>query len=162
MNRFGEIGVRGRLLLAFLGISGFAVIAAAAAIYTFSRAGDALQQITQERLPPVLDSLELSRQAERIVAAAPTLMAVSSPAEREQVHQGIARQIGYLGELLSALSDRADEGGLISVRIAPLVQGFEGNLDDLNFRVEQRLEIDAQRYMVSSEAGMFFSRFWKP
>ncbi|MEM7026215.1 MAG: hypothetical protein AAF637_27105, partial [Pseudomonadota bacterium] len=63
MNRFGEIGVRGRLLLAFLGISGFAVIAAAAAIYTFSRAADALQQITQERLPPVLSSLELSRQA---------------------------------------------------------------------------------------------------
>ncbi len=136
-----SLGVRGRLLLAFLGISAFAVIAAIAAIYAFSRAGDVLQQITQQRLPPVLASLELSRQAERIVAAAPALLAASSQAEREHTYQGIAREIEYLGQHLDTLQGQVDVSGLISVRIAPLVQGFEGNLDDLNFLVEQRLAI---------------------
>lgn len=95
-----ELGVRGRLFLAFLGISGFAVIAAIAAIYAFSRAGDVLEQITQQRLPPVLASLELSRQAERIVAAAPALLAASSQAEREQAYEGIARETSHLAQLL--------------------------------------------------------------
>ena len=67
----------GRLLLAFLGISAFALIAAAAAIYSFSEVGGVLGRITEERVPAALDFLELSRQAERIVAAAPKLLAVS-------------------------------------------------------------------------------------
>ncbi len=32
---FSRMGVRGRLLLSFVGISGFAVLAAAAAMYSF-------------------------------------------------------------------------------------------------------------------------------
>jgi hypothetical protein len=140
-----SFGVRGRLLLAFLTISGFAVVAAIAAMYAFSRAGDVLEQITQRRLPPVLASLELSRQAERIVAAAPALLAASSQPEREQAYEVIAREIGRLGQLLDSLRAETDAGGLISVRIAPLVQGFEGNLDDLNFLVEQRLAIATQQ-----------------
>ncbi|MEM7021317.1 MAG: PAS-domain containing protein [Pseudomonadota bacterium] len=147
MIRSLTFGVRGRLLLAFLGISGFAVIAAIAAIYAFSRAGEVLEQITQERLPPVLASLELSRQAERIVAAAPTLLTVSSQAEREQVYEQIAREVGHLLLLVDAMAE-ADTDGLVGVRVAPVAQGFEGNLDNLNFLVEQRLALDAK------EAGL--------
>jgi len=49
--------------------------------------------------------------ARAVPAAAPALLAVSSPAEREQVQQRIAREIGYLGEISNALSGRADAAG---------------------------------------------------
>ena len=75
-----RLGVRGRLLLAFLGISAFAVIAAAAAMYSFDEVGKVLGRITQQRMPAALASLELSRQAERIVTAAPAfLVAIATP-----------------------------------------------------------------------------------
>jgi hypothetical protein len=45
-----RLGVRGRLLLAFLGISAFAVIAAAAAMYSFAEVGKVPGRITQERV----------------------------------------------------------------------------------------------------------------
>jgi adenylate cyclase len=78
-----RMGVRGRLLLAFLGISAFALIAATAAMYSFSEVGGVLGRITEERVPAaLLDSLEMSRQAERIVAAAPKLLGVSSADHR--------------------------------------------------------------------------------
>lgn len=137
---FFTTGVRGRLLLAFLGISAFAVIAAAAAMYAFSKAGDVLEQITQQRLPPALASLELSRQAERIVGAAPALLTAASQDERERTYDRIAQEVARSIELLDQLEGHTDEAReLIEVRISPLVYGFEGNLDDLNFFVEQRL-----------------------
>lgn len=56
---FERLGVRWRLLLAFFGISAFAVIAAAAAMYSFAEVGKLLGRITEERVPPALASLEL-------------------------------------------------------------------------------------------------------
>src|SRR4051794_38581994 len=64
------LGVRARLLLAFFGISAFAVLAAAAGIYAFREVGDRLD-IVDTRVPSTLTSLELSRSADRIIAAAP-------------------------------------------------------------------------------------------
>ena len=66
-----QLGVRGRLFLAFLGISAFAVLAAAAAMYAFLQLGDSLDQIAQKRVPTALASQQLSRQAERVVSMAP-------------------------------------------------------------------------------------------
>ncbi len=56
-----RLGVRGRLLLAFFGISAFAVLAAAAGMSSFLSVGDVLDRITQQRVPSALASLELSR-----------------------------------------------------------------------------------------------------
>ena len=69
-----RLGVRGRLLLAFFAVSAFAVLGAAAAFYSFREFGDALGLITQQRTPAALQSQELARQVERIVAAAPALL----------------------------------------------------------------------------------------
>jgi adenylate cyclase len=79
------ISVRGRFLLAFLGISTFAVLAAAAAMWAFLELGRVVARITEERAPAALASLELSRQAERIAAAAPALLAARSEEARTSV-----------------------------------------------------------------------------
>ena len=46
-----DVGVRGRLLLAFLGISSFAVLGAVAALFAFAEIGKVVDQITSERMP---------------------------------------------------------------------------------------------------------------
>jgi len=48
--------VRGRLLLAFFGISAFGVLGAGVALYSFHRIDDALALITQRRVPVALIS----------------------------------------------------------------------------------------------------------
>ena len=77
---FERLNVRWRLLLAFFGISAFAVIAAVAAMYSFAEVGKVVERITQQRVPSALASLELSRQAERVVTAAPALLAATTKA----------------------------------------------------------------------------------
>src|SRR5215468_5775135 len=77
-----RLGVASRLLLAFLGISGLAVVGAGVAIYSFRDIGEVLARITARQVPAALASQEVSRQAERIVAAAPTLLSAATPAAR--------------------------------------------------------------------------------
>ena len=58
---WARIGVRGRLLLAFFGISALAILGAAAALYSFREIGGVLDRITQHRIPVALNSQALSR-----------------------------------------------------------------------------------------------------
>src|SRR5262245_5060306 len=73
-----QLSVRWRFVLAFLGISAFALLAAIAATWAFLQVGAVVARIAEERAPAALSSLELSRQADRIVAAAPALLAATS------------------------------------------------------------------------------------
>ncbi len=87
------LGVRARLLAAFLGISALAVVGAMAALWAFAEVGKTVDQVTRERMPAVLDALELARQAERIGSTAPKLLA----------HRGANEQMRTDGDLRSAL-----------------------------------------------------------
>src|SRR4029077_10772346 len=67
-------GLRERLLLAFIAISGFAVVAGVVGSYAFYAIGEALQQVTAKSVPPAIASLALAQRTERIVAAGPALL----------------------------------------------------------------------------------------
>ena len=88
-----RMGVRGRLLVAFFGISAFALVAAAAAMISFIKVGEGLNLITQQRVPSALASQELSRQTERIIAAAPALLTVTTLSEYEQESKKITTEV---------------------------------------------------------------------
>jgi adenylate cyclase len=137
------MGVRGRLLLAFLGISAFAVIAAAAAMYSFSKVGGVLGRITEERVPAALDSLELSRQAERIVAAGPKLLAVSSPEAQAEVSAEIAGEVARLRQLHQGLEGRLDQASLATLQ-ADIAQ-MAANLSGLDGAIADRLALAQER-----------------
>ena len=62
-NKITLMGVRGRLLLAFLGISMFSLVAAASGLYSLSQVGGALSRITEQRVPEALSLLVSLRQA---------------------------------------------------------------------------------------------------
>lgn len=146
-----RLNVRGRLFAAFLGISAFAVIAAGAALYAFDQAGTVLSQITKERLPPALSALALARQAERVVATTPAMLSAASDTERQEAYDRISTEVSALNSLLTELDDSAPlVKQLVSVRIAPLVLGFEGNLDDLDYMIRRQLKTATDREQLTN------------
>src|SRR5258706_11066831 len=78
------LGVRARLLLAFLGISAFSVLAAVAGIYAFRQVGHRLELI-DARVPQVVSSMEISRAADRLIASASALLAATTTKERDEI-----------------------------------------------------------------------------
>ena len=76
-----RFGLRERLLLAFVAISSFAVIAALVGNYAFYAMGTALQDVTEKTVPPALAILDLAQRSERIVAVGPALLAVTTADE---------------------------------------------------------------------------------
>lgn len=132
------LGVRARLLLAFFGISAFAVLAAAAGIYAFRVVGARLDVI-DARVPPILTSLELSRSADRIIAAAPALLAATDRKRRDEVTARLESEVERLnGKLIELKRDRTEILPLL--RIEPIVSSLTSNFDALENLVARRLE----------------------
>src|SRR5262245_13703120 len=108
-----RLGVAIRLLLAFLGISGLAVVGAGVAVFAFRDIGDVLDRIMARRVPAALALQEVSRQAERIASAAPALLSAATPAE----HAESSRKIDAEMQKLRALLDGPEQRGADSVAI---------------------------------------------
>ncbi|MDO3434571.1 adenylate/guanylate cyclase domain-containing protein [Rhizobium sp. CBN3] len=135
---FERVGIRGRLLLAFFGISTFAVLATAAALYAFLQVGDVVDRITKERVPTALASLQLSRQAERVASTAPSVLAATSTVQHNEVSAAIGLEMGRLEELLAALKGTAVSATAVT-EIEDAVIGLRRNLDALDDLVAARL-----------------------
>ena len=135
---FDRFGVRWRLLIAFFGISAFAVLAAAAAFYSFRAVGSGLDRITQQRVPSALGSLEISLQTERLAAAAPVLLAVTTDAQRKELLHSISSEVERLKEQVADLKrSGSDETTLQAIQRA--VHKMGENLIALDFLVGSRL-----------------------
>jgi signal transduction histidine kinase len=140
--RAWTLGVRERLLLAFFGISAFAVLAAAVGIYAFREVGDRLDMV-DARVPPTFTSLELSRSAERIIAAAPALLAATDRARRDAVKGELEAEVDRLtGKLLDLRRDRTD------LEIEPIVSSLTVNLAALEDLVARRLDTNERIKML--------------
>src|SRR5262245_53658927 len=136
--RMLTLGVRGRLLLAFFGISAFTVVAAATAVYSFLQVGNALERVIQLRVPSAITSLRLSRQGERIVAAAPALFSVTPTNETQRVVGGISAEVERLESLLHELEQRGTEAAHVEDGRRG-VQQLRANLDSLVGLITERL-----------------------
>jgi phosphoglycerate-specific signal transduction histidine kinase len=134
-----NLGVRARLLLAFFGISAFAVLAAAAGIYAFRQVGDRLELI-DARVPQVVSSMEISRAADRLIASAPALLAAATTKERDEISSRMRPEVD---RLVIGLTDigRAGTASESAVAIQLLVASLRSNLAELETLVGRRLEI---------------------
>lgn len=135
-----KMGVRGRLLLAFLGISAFALIAAAAGMISFFEVGEVMNRITQRKVPSALASQDLSRQSERIVAAAPKLLTVTTLEEHMEVSNEIAGAVHGLNELLAEIESSDIESPAYKL-MSPTVNSLTFNLDTLDTLISERLNV---------------------
>lgn len=146
-----SLGVRARLLLAFFGISAFAVLAAAAGIYAFREVGERLG-VVDRRVSPTLTSLELSRSAERIIAAAPSLLAAPDRKRRDAVKIQLEDEVGRLNsKLIELKNDRME--ALPLLRIEPIISSLTVNLAGLEGVVARRL--DANERLKTLLRGVF-------
>jgi adenylate cyclase len=135
-----RLGIRARLLLAFLAVSSFSLLAAAAAFHGYLALGRAVERITEERAPAGLAALDLSRQVERIVAAGPALLAARTPEERSTVD--VSKVHAALGSLISSLGSplaRGVEGGESLKALVGAVDHFSSNIGALWALVGNRI-----------------------
>ncbi|WP_429131194.1 adenylate/guanylate cyclase domain-containing protein [Ensifer sp. 4252] len=139
-----RLGIRGRLLLAFFGISTFAVLATVAALYAFLQVGEVVDRITRDRVPSALASLQLSRQAERVAATAPSVLNSTSKARHNEVSAAIGVEMARLEELLAALKG-GTLGTAVVAEIEAAVLGLRRNLDALDELVATRLTVVARK-----------------
>ena len=143
-NKSASMGVRGRLLLAFLGISMFSLIAAASGLYSLSQVGGALDKITAQRVPETLSWLELSRRVESVVRAAPALLAVKIDSARIDVSNEISLQIEQLVPFLQRRrSYELKEEKQARDEVLRFVAAMTDNLERLDELVQKRLSIVA-------------------
>jgi adenylate cyclase len=131
-------------VLAFFGISAFGVLGAGVAFYSFHRIDDALALITQRRVPVALISQELSRHMERILAAAPELLAATTPDEKAQWSVRIATEVNILTSLLRNLREAGYEDSELAW-LEPYVERLRDNLGELNRLINNRLEVAEQK-----------------
>src|SRR5215468_3284502 len=92
-SRKTAFGLRERLLLSFVAISGFAVIAAVVGNFAFYAIGEALHQVTEKSVPPAIATLELAQRTERIVARGPALLGVTTSEEFKTASSALQQEI---------------------------------------------------------------------
>jgi adenylate cyclase len=150
--------VRARLLTAFFGISAFAVVAAIAAFYAFSEVGGSLETITERRVPAALAAQELARHAERMVAAAPALLRVSTATEYEQLSAKVTSDVNQLNDLLTVLKNSEIDPHAVEP-IEPLVKWLGVNLISLNNIAFNNLSLVEKKKQLLSELTDTYSGF---
>ena len=137
-------GVRNRLLLAFFGISAFAIIAAGAAMYSFLRIDDVLDRITHQHIPSAQASEALSRQAERMIAAAPSLFTVQTTEELEEMSERITPELERLDELVMQVKN-SDVAPDAVEKIERLVEWLSLNLISLDTVAYNKISITERK-----------------
>ena len=137
--------VRGRLILAFVGISMLSLVAAGAGLFSLERVNGALNRIADDRVPQALALVEVSRQAEQILNAAPALLVVTSEVSRAEVSDTVRREVAKLKAILS-VADTANDGQIQSEgSVATLVERLEANLLELDALVTERILLTETR-----------------
>ena len=146
-----SLGVRARLLLAFLAITAFAILAAAAGIYAFREVGARLDLINT-RVAPTLSALELSRSAERIIAAAPALLSVTDRDRRDRIKSELKAEVVRLNQRLVELKGNASAYST-HLQIDQIVTSLTSTLAALEALVAGRL--DANERIKTLQRGIF-------
>jgi adenylate cyclase len=165
-RKTASMGVRGRLLLAFLGISMFSLVAAASGLYSLSQVGGALNRITEKRVPEALSWLELARRVEGLVRSAPALLVVKTDSSRKKVSKEINSQIEELEPFLhrSRTYDSEDEKKA-TAEVMKLFADMTQNLASLDGLVQKRLsivELEEKRIRDLSRANSVAQRMLSP
>lgn len=150
MPGVSRFGLRSRFLAAFLGISIFAVFSATIAVWALFLLGRSLEEITERSVPAALVSLEASRQAERLVSAAPALVAARSAPERTRAQQAVETGLQDLDGLLAELGrGGAAQGAVEGFRTA--ADALRVNLERIDGLVGERLALQSERQRLMGE-----------
>jgi class 3 adenylate cyclase/phosphoglycerate-specific signal transduction histidine kinase len=152
------LGVRARLLLAFLGFAGLTVAACAVAWLVFAAIERAVNRVTQESVPGMVEALALSKTVADISASAPALFASSNQEELAAERASLEGEIDRFTKIAAALgrAGRYEEG---ERPIADAAVDLLTELDGLAESVERRLALKRQRESMTAELNEAHARF---
>jgi signal transduction histidine kinase/CheY-like chemotaxis protein len=158
LKRATTFGLRQRLLLSFIAISGFAVIAAVVGNYAFYAIGEALRQVTAVTVPPAIASLEFAQRIERIVAAGPALLAATNNAELARASTAVDQQVKEATQLLNDLPDQAlTVDKLIEIRA--VFNQVAVNLSALKSAAQRRIDATDRKAMLVRDTSDAYNQF---
>ena len=159
-----RFGLRGRLLLSFVAISGFAVVAAVVGNYAFYAMGTALQDVTETTVPPALAILDLAQRSERIVAAGPALLAVTTADEYASVSSALDRELKGVADALADLPRQGVTAAELA-EIKVVTDKLNENLAALKSAVVRRNSATEQKADVLKSTFDAYNQFraiWTP
>ena len=155
-------GLRGRLFLAFAGISSFAILAAVAGLVAFVVARRALDDMTATRFPETLGAMEMMRHSERLVATGPALLNAVNRAAILAVMATKNTQLLSIREDLAQLKARDDESPMVR-EIEATIESLATNLDEIETAVMRRNEAASHRNAIlrnAFSASQQFAKIW--
>ncbi len=105
-------GLRAKLLLAIAVVLSGTLVAAAVALVGYGNLAETLRTVTGTKLASVTGALLVAQQAERLVALSPTLVAVETAGEQQDVSARIARETAEFAVRLQRLERSAAAGAV--------------------------------------------------
>jgi methyl-accepting chemotaxis protein len=143
------IGIRGRLLGAFIAVAGLTVLASWMAVISYSEMGRTLDGIAGQNLPAMSSSVRLAKSSAEIVSIAPALLAAANPAERQAALASLQADQDQLNRAIAAIG-ATPNGGAATEPLRRAAAEMTDNLSQLSKIVEQRLALRDQRVAVDS------------
>jgi len=157
-NQAIGFGLRQRLLLSFIAISGFAVLAAVVGNYAFYAIGEALHQVTEKSVPPAIATLEFAQSTERIVAAGPALLAANNKSEVASTSRAAEQEVKEASRLL----DNVPATGLAVEKLSDIQSIFNQiavNLATLKLASVRRIDATDRKAMLVRDTFVVYSQF---
>src|SRR6516225_10212346 len=157
-NQAIGFGLRQRLLLSFIAISGFAVLAAVVGNYAFYAIGEALHQVTEKSVPPAIATLEFAQSTERIVAAGPALLAANNKSEVASTSRAAEQEVKEASRLL----DNVPATGLAVEKLSDIQSIFNQiavNLATLKSAAVRRIAATERKATLVRDTFVVYSQF---
>lgn len=147
---FRHLGIGTRLLFAFFGITFFAVLSGVVALISFLEVGKVLHQIARFETPEAIESLEISRQAERMASAAPAMLSVTSIAQLEQIRASLEANSKRIDEKILRLKENDGESKDLTT-MEWTVQQLHTNILELHDLIARRFQSSDARKRLLNE-----------
>jgi signal transduction histidine kinase/methyl-accepting chemotaxis protein len=164
VNRTTGFGLRQRLLLSFIAISGFAVVAAVVGNYAFYAIGEALRQVTEKSVPPAIATLEFAQSTERMVAAGLALLAANTKSEVASTSRAAEQEVKEAARLL----DNLPATGLAADKLPDIQAVFNQitvNLAAIKSAAMRRIDATDRKALLVRDTFVAYSQFrsvWTP
>ncbi|MGB3864346.1 MAG: methyl-accepting chemotaxis protein [Xanthobacteraceae bacterium] len=134
-----QVGLRGRLFMAFGLVAALTVIASIIAIASYNNLGNSLGVIAEHSLPEITRSSNVIHATGDVGAAAPSLLAAANDNEREQAAKALVMARNELTQAIGALN--AADAATLNRIVQPILE----NLGRLQQSVAERRSIAAAR-----------------
>jgi methyl-accepting chemotaxis protein len=137
-----RLGIRAKLFFAFAAVSGTTVIAGLAAWLMFSQVRDLFHGVAGRSIPEIVGTLGLQTETQALAGAAPTLLAVKTPAQQQQEVAALKARQEVIARRLDAIAaTRTDQQSI--ARLKSLISAMNDKLASLDRAVADRLKLSA-------------------